>query len=165
MIKLYLIIKNFYILDYQVIRGFFGTLTCLTPKKKCTYILHTISPVKMCHSWKFGHLQRNICHKIHTCQISIQDEAWPLLSITITSLPSTQKHFDWAHTYILTCGIRFHVQTCTIERDQWIVTEWNIDKENRSIEMIKIKLTTDSAVLAFWAWSVQWSLIKCLIWT
>ena len=25
----------------------FSTLTCLTTKKKCTYILHTISPVKM----------------------------------------------------------------------------------------------------------------------
>ena len=47
MIKLYLIIKNFYILVYQVITELFWYLTCLTTKKKCTYILHTISPVKM----------------------------------------------------------------------------------------------------------------------
>ena len=49
MIKLYLIIKTFYILDYQVITEvFFGTLTCLTPKKKNTYITHTQSARSKC---------------------------------------------------------------------------------------------------------------------
>ena len=107
---------------------FLGTLTCLTPKKKCTYMLRTISPVKMCCNQQFGHLQWNICWLLHTSQISIQDEVWPLLPITITSLPSTQKLFHWAYTYIHTCGIRLHVRTCSIERDQWIKTQWNIDK-------------------------------------
>ena len=36
------------------------------------------------------------------CQTSIQDEVWPLQPITITSLLSTQRHFDWAYTYIHT---------------------------------------------------------------
>ena len=99
-------------------RGFLGTLTCLTPKNKCTYMLHTISPVKVCCSQQFGRLQRHICHLLHASQISIQDEVRPLLPITIASLPSTQKHFHWAYTYIYTCGIRLHVQTCTIARDQ-----------------------------------------------
>ena len=99
MIKLYLIIKNFYILDYQVITEvFFGTLTCLTPKKKNTYITHTISQVKMCCSQQFGHLQWNSC-QFHTCQTSIQDKIWPLLPITIASLPATQN-FKWDCTYI-----------------------------------------------------------------
>ena len=96
-------------------RGFFGSLTSLTPKKKCTYITHTISQVKMCCSWQFGHLQWNSC-RLHTCQTSIQDKNWPLLPITIARL--------YIHTY----GIRLHEQTCTIERDQWIITQWNIDK-------------------------------------
>ena len=38
-------------------------------------------------------------------------------------LPSTQKHFDWAHTHIHMCGIRLHMRTCTIERDQLIITQ------------------------------------------
>ena len=80
--------------------SFFSTLTCLTPKMKCTYILHTISPVKMCRSRRFGRLQQNICRLLQTCQTSIEDKVWPLLPITITNLPSTQKHFDWADTYI-----------------------------------------------------------------
>ena len=32
--------------------------------------------------------------------VSIQDEVQPLLPITIASLPSAQKKFDWADTYI-----------------------------------------------------------------
>ena len=108
-------------------QSFFGTLTCLTPKKKCTYILHTISSVTMCHSWQFGWLQRNISCLLHNSQTSIQDEVQPLLPITITSLPSTQKHFDWAYTYIDICEIALHAWTCTIERDQWIITQRNSD--------------------------------------
>ena len=92
-------------------RGFLGTLTFFTPKKKCTYMQHTISPVKTCCSQQFGHLQRNVCRLHHTSQTSIQDEIWPLLPITITSLPPTQKHFHWVYTYIHTCGTRSH---CTI---------------------------------------------------
>ena len=78
-------------------RGFFGTLTCLTPKKKCTYIAHTISQVKMCCSRQFSHLQWNSC-QLHTCQTSIQEKIWPLLPITIASLPATQN-FNWDYTY------------------------------------------------------------------
>ena len=88
-------------------QSFFGTLTCLTPKKKFTYKLPTISPVKICCSRRFGRLQQNICHLVLTCQTSIQDEFWPPVPITIASLSSIQKHFDWAvtyiHTYIHTC--------------------------------------------------------------
>ena len=36
------------------------------------------------------------------CQTSIQGEVWPLQPITITSLLSTQRHFDWAYSYIHT---------------------------------------------------------------
>ena len=56
----------------------------------------------MCCSRQFGRLQRNICRLLHTCQTSIQDEVQFLLAITIASLPSTQKHFHWANTYIHT---------------------------------------------------------------
>ena len=34
--------------------------------------------------------------------VSIQDEVQPLLPIAIASLPSAQKKFDWADTYIHT---------------------------------------------------------------
>ena len=34
--------------------------------------------------------------------MSIQDEVQPLLPIAIASLPSAQKKFDWADTYIHT---------------------------------------------------------------
>ena len=61
---------------------------------------HTVNPVKMCCSQQFGRLQRNICRLLYTSQTSIQDEVWPLLPITIVSLPSTQKHFHLAYTYM-----------------------------------------------------------------
>ena len=81
-------------------RGFLGTLTCLTPKKKCTYVLHTISPVKMCCSQQFGRLQQNICRLLHTSKTSSQDEVWSLLPITIASLPSLQKKFPLGLGYM-----------------------------------------------------------------
>ena len=60
---------------------------------------------KCASSWPFGCLQQNICRLLHTCQTCIQDEArklWPLLPITIASLPTTQKHFDWAAVKLTT---------------------------------------------------------------
>ena len=81
-------------------RRFFWYFDLLTLKWK--YILHTISPVKLCRSRQFGRLQRNICCLLHTCQPSLQGEVRALLPIAIASLPSTQKHFHcglYIHTY------------------------------------------------------------------
>ena len=97
---------NIFNLGLPSYHRFLGTLTCLSSKKKCTYIPHTISPVKMCRSQQFCRLQWNICRLLHTSQTSIQDEVRPLLPITMASLPSTQKHLHWAYTYIHTCEIR-----------------------------------------------------------
>ena len=44
----------------------------------------------------FGHLQQSICGLLHTCKTSSLDKVQSLPLITITSLPTSQKHFDWA---------------------------------------------------------------------
>ena len=53
---------------------------------------------KCAGGWPFGHLQRNICCLLHTCQTCIQDkvasEAYHYSTIAI--LPTTQKHIYWA---------------------------------------------------------------------
>ena len=44
-------VKNVYPIEYQI-----TTEERDNTQKKCTYIPHTISPVKMCRSQQFGHL-------------------------------------------------------------------------------------------------------------
>ena len=51
---------------------------------------------KFAGSQGFGCLQQNIYCLLHTCKIFSLDEVRPLLLITITSLPTSQKHFEWA---------------------------------------------------------------------
>ena len=73
-----------------------GSKHCNTAKKMPT------AQSKCAGSRPFGHLQQNICRLLHVSHLSDLFSGQrplqlrPLLPITIASLPTTQKHFDWA---------------------------------------------------------------------
>ena len=111
-------------------RGFLGTLTCLTPKKKGTYMLHTTSPVKMCLSQHYLAAYNKISAAYFTLVRLLFRTRFGLCCLVLSPacLPFKNISSELTHTYLPTCRIRLHVRTCHIGRDQWIITQWNIDK-------------------------------------